>query len=348
MENKIKNDPRIDKRIRAVFGEVDFNSVTTTTATTREEILAEQETEEAIQGKTVMEMINNSSHYKEVVTDEGLVTYTKEFTSSPDGNNIKIQYIRPDTDEKLPCVYYIHGGGMMVSSCFDELYAAWGRCMARQGVAVAMVDFRNAMWASSAPEIAPFPAGLNDCVSGLKWIHANAEELNIDNEQIIIAGESDGGNLTIATGLKLKQDGDIGLIKGLYALCPYIAGHWPLPENPSSEENEGILLSLHTEQEFSQGALIYGIEAYKNKDPLAWPSFATADDVKGLPKTYIIVNECDPLRDEGVNFYRLLREADVDAQCRQVMGSVHGTEIFLGCIEISDETAMSIANFCRR
>jgi len=348
MENKIKNDPRIDKRIRAVFGEVDFNSVTTTNATTREEILAEQETEEAIQGKAVMEMINNSPHYKEVVTDEGLATHTKEFTSSPDGNNIKIQYIRPDTDEKLPCVYYIHGGGMMVSSCFDELYAAWGRCMARQGVAVAMVDFRNAMWASSAPEIAPFPAGLNDCVSGLKWIHANAEELNIDNDQIIIAGESGGGNLTIATGLKLKQDGDIGLIKGLYALCPYIAGHWPLPENPSSEENEGILLSLHTEQEFSQGAIIYGIDAYKNKDPLAWPSFATADDVKGLPKTYIIVNECDPLRDEGVNFYRLLREADVDAQCRQVMGSVHGTEIFLGCIEISDETAMSIANFCRR
>ena len=348
MENKIKNDQRIDKRIRAVFGEVDFDSVTTTNATTREEILAEQETEEAIQGKAVMEMINNSPHYKEVVTDEGLVTLTKEFTSSPDGNNIKIQYIRPDTDEKLPCVYYIHGGGMMVSSCFDELYAAWGRCMARQGIAVAMVDFRNAMWASSAPEIAPFPAGLNDCVSGLKWVHANAEELNIDNDQIIIAGESGGGNLTIATGLKLKQDGDIGLIKGLYALCPYIAGHWPLPENPSSEENEGILLSLHTEQEFSQGALIYGIDAYKNKDPLAWPSFATADDVKGLPKTYIIVNECDPLRDEGVNFYRLLREADVDAQCRQVMGSVHGTEIFLGCIEISDETAMSIANFCRR
>lgn len=348
MENKTKNDPRIDKRIRAVFGEVDFDSVTTTNATTREEILAEQETEEAIQGKAVMEMINNSPHYKEVVTDEGLITSTKEFTSSPDGNNIKIQYIRPDTDEKLPCVYYIHGGGMMISSCFDELYAAWGRCMARQGVAVAMVDFRNAMWASSAPEIAPFPAGLNDCVSGLKWIHANAEELNIDNEQIIIAGESGGGNLTIATGLKLKQDGDIGLIKGLYALCPYIAGHWPLPENPSSEENEGILLSLHTEQEFSQGALIYGIDAYKNKDPLAWPSFATADDVKGLPKTYIIVNECDPLRDEGVNFYRLLREADVDAQCRQVMGSVHGTEIFLGCIEISDETALSISNFCRR
>ena len=235
----------------------------------------------------------------------------------------------------------------MVSSCFDELYAAWGRCIARQGVAVAMVDFRNAMWPSSAPEIEPYPAGLNDCVSGLKWVHANAKELNIDKDKIIIAGESGGGNLTIATSLKLKQDGDIGLIKGLYALCPYIAGHWPLPENPSSEENEGILLTLHSEHEYSHGATIYGLEAYKNKDPLAWPSFATEEDVKGLPKTYIIVNELDPLRDEGVNFYRLLREADVEAQCRQVMGSVHGTEIFLGCPEVSDETAVSIANFVR-
>ena len=345
MENKIKNNLKIDKRIRAVFGEIELGSVTSSPANTREGILAEQDTDAAKEGRAVMEMVNNSPHYKEVVPETGLVTCTKEFTSDPDGNTIKIQYIRPDTEEELPCVYYIHGGGMMVSSCFDELYAAWGRCIARQGVAVAMVDFRNAMWASSAPEVEPYPAGLNDCVSGLKWIHANAKELNIDNSKIIVAGESGGGNLTIATSLKLKQDGDIGLIKGLYALCPYIAGQWPLPENPSSEENEGILLTLHSEHEYSHGAIIYGVDAFINKDPLAWPSFATEDDVKGLPKTYIIVNELDPLRDEGVNFYRLLREADVDAQCRQVMGSVHGTEIFLGCPEVSDETALSIANF---
>ena len=309
--------------------------------------MEEQNSEAAQQGKDVMQMINNSPHYKEVMPEEGLVTATKEFTSQPDGNTIKIQYIRPDSDETLPCIYYIHGGGMMVSSCFDELYAAWGRCIARQGVAVAMVDFRNCMWASSAPEVAPFPAGLNDCVSGIKWVHENSDDLNINKEQIVIAGESGGGNLTLATGLKLNQDGDIGIVKGLYALCPYIAGYWPLPENPSSEENEGILLSLHSETKESFGAIIYGIEEYHNKNPLAWPSFASVEDVKGLPKTYIIVNECDPLRDEGVNFYRLLREADVEAQCRQVMGSIHGTEIFLGLPEVSDETAMSIANFVK-
>ena len=237
---------------------------------------------------------------------------------------------------------------MEVSSCFDELYAAWGRCIARQNVAVAMVDFRNARWASSAPEVSPYPAGLNDCVSGIKWVHSNAATLNIDAERIIVAGESGGGNLTIATGLRLKQEGALDLITGLYPLCPYIAGQWPLPENPSSIENEGILLSLHSNGAASHGAVCYGIEEFQNGNPLAWPSFCSIDDVKGLPRTYIIVNECDPLRDEGVNFYRLLRKAGVDAQCRQVMGSIHGTDVFLGCMEISEETALSIANFCRK
>ena len=60
--------------------------------------------------------------------------------------------------------------------------------------------------------------------------------------RIIVAGESGGGNLTLATGLKLLKEGDIGLIQGLYALCPYIAGEWPLPQNPSSIENNGILI----------------------------------------------------------------------------------------------------------
>src|SRR5207248_1471488 len=106
--------------------------------------------------------------------------------------------------------------------------------IAHQGVAVAMVEFRNAVVPSAVPEIAPYPAGLNDCVAGLKWLAANHEPLGIDPGRIVVSGESGGGNLTLATGLRLLRDGDIGLAKGLYALCPYIAGTWPLPENPSS------------------------------------------------------------------------------------------------------------------
>ena len=229
-------------------------------------------------------------------------------------------------------------------SCYYGNYRAWGRMIAAQGVAVAMVDFRNAVRASTAPEVAPYPAGLNDCVSGLKWVHANAEKLGIDTSRVIVAGESGGGNLTLATGMKLLKEGDIGLIQGLYALCPYIAGEWPLPQNPSSIENEGILISVH----HNRGAMGYGIEAFRARDPLAWPSFAKAEDVKGLPPVVISVNECDPLRDEGINFYRFLMQNGVHARCRQVMGTVHGTEIFISCCpDISRDTARDIVNLAR-
>jgi acetyl esterase/lipase len=192
--------------------------------------------------------------------------------------------------------------------------------------------------------VAPFPAGLNDCVSGVRWVASHADRLNIDPKRIVVAGESGGGNLTLATGLKLKKDGDIGLIKGLYALCPYIAGQWPLPQNPSSTENNGILLELHN----NRGAMAYGIEAFKAKNPLAWPAFAGDDDVKGLPPTVIHVNECDPLRDEGIGFYRLLIKNGVKARCRQAMGTTHGVELFaIACPDISYDTARDLAAFCK-
>ena len=52
-------------------------------------------------------------------------------------------------------------------------------------------------------------------MSGVKWVAANHAELGINAEQIIIAGESGGGNLTLATGLKLKEEGALLLIRGL-------------------------------------------------------------------------------------------------------------------------------------
>ena len=138
--------------------------------------------------------------------------------------------------------------------------------------------------------------------------------------------------------------GDIGLVQGLYALCPYIAGRWPLDEYPSSTENNGILIDLHN----NGGAMGYGIEELEARNPLAWPGFATIEDVRGLPESVISVNECDPLRDEGINFYRLLLTAGVPAQCRQVMGTIHATEIFpIAAPEVSRETARSTADFCR-
>ena len=344
MASKLAADPRIDPRIKAMFGAMAEIATTLGDVASREEQLAQANSETAkatqVAQTAFFDMVDNET----VAPSAGLAIRTEEFTSQPDGNRIKIRYIRPDSAETLPCVYYIHGGGMQSMSCFDGMYRAWGKIIAAQGVAVAMVDFRNCLTASSAPEVAPFPAGLNDCVSGLKWVRANAAALNIDPGRIIVAGESGGGNLALATALKLKKDGDLGLIKGVYALCPYIAGKWPSPDSPSSTENNGILLDLHN----NRGAMAYGIEALESRNPLAWPGFATAEDITGFPPTVISVNECDPLRDEGINFYRLLMRNGVAARCRQVMGTIHGAEIFaVACPDISRATAGDMAGFAR-
>jgi acetyl esterase/lipase len=72
------------------------------------------------------------------------------------------------------------------------------------------------------------------------------------------------------------------------------------------------------------------------------------DQAVGVLPTIISVNECDPLRDEGIAFYRMLLRAGVAARCRQVMGTIHGTEIFpMACPDVSRETAASIADFAR-
>jgi acetyl esterase len=339
--SKIIDDPRIDPRIKAIFGNVTMAGGRDVES--REAALEAASSDKAIAARQMVSAFLQLCDTEEIAPSEGLVIINKTFTSEPDGNTINIQFIRPDNADILPCVYYIHGGGMTTMSCYDGNYKAWGRIMAAQGVAVAMVDFRNALVPSSAPEVAPYPSGLNDCVSGVKWVSANSDLLSIDSSKIIVSGDSGGGNLALATGLRLKQDGDYGLIAGIYALCPYIAGQWPTAESSSSTENNGILLDLHN----NQGVMIYGIQEFTKRNPLAWPGFATVDDVRGLVPTVISVNECDPLRDEGVNFYRLLMQAGVNASCRQVMGTIHAIEVFpIACPDISRETASSIAHFC--
>lgn len=340
--SKMNEDPRIDPRIKALFGNmptVSFGDVAS-----RQQALEEANSPESLARMKQMEGMFELIDNEQVAPSAGLAISTHELISSPDNNTIKLQFIRPASDETLPCVYYIHGGGMQTMSCFVGMYRAWGKIIAAQGVAVAMVDFRNCLTPSSAPEVAPFPAGLNDCVAGVKWLAGQAGELNIDPGHIVVAGESGGGNLTLATGLKLKRDGDLDLIRGLYALCPYIAGAWPQEMYPSSIENNGLLLDLHN----NRGAMAYGIEEFERGNPLAWPGFATVEELRGLVPTVISVNECDPLRDEGIEFYRKLLQAGVPARCRQVMGTTHGVEIFaVACPEISRETAALIARFCR-
>lgn len=310
----------------------------------RDELLAFFDTEpvkDMMAHKTAsLEMYDN----EDIASSVGLRIEEFEFQSTPDNNTVKGLFTRPDSTETVGCIYYLHGGGMAVFSCFSGLYKAWARVLAAQGIAVCMIDFRNSLMPSSSGDVAPFPAGLNDCLAGFEWLQSQHQRFAIDPAQIIIAGESGGGNLAIATAMKLNAAGKSNTVKGVYSLCPIVGGQYPDARFPSTIENEGILLSLHS----NAWTTAYGIEAYESKNPFAWPCFASEKALKGLPPVVISLNECDPLRDEGLYFYRLLNKAGVQARCRELKGTVHGAELLLLPLrrDISMDTARDMVAFC--
>ncbi|MGH9020313.1 MAG: alpha/beta hydrolase fold domain-containing protein [Acidimicrobiales bacterium] len=310
----------------------------------REALLAEARSAEGVAMLAAERAYMDLADTDDVAPSTGLRTSEHEVVSLPDANTIRLYVTRPDTREALACVYYIHGGGMATLSCTYGTFRAFARLVAAQGVCVVMVDFRNCVAASSVPEVAPYPAGLNDCLSGLRWVHAHASELGVDPTRVVVAGESGGGNLTFATAMALKRDGDLSLVAGLYALCPFTLGQWPDERFPSSSEYADLLADVTG----NRARVAYGLAAFNARDPLAWPGFATADDLVGLPPTVVSVNEFDPLRDEGVSLYRRLLAAGVDARGRVVLGTTHATELDPRvCPELSRDTARDLAALAR-
>jgi acetyl esterase/lipase len=339
MADRPEDDARLDPRARRFLSQLPrplfYHEHD---ASSREEALAIGNAPQALAEREASVALLEMMDADTVTPSAGLRIERVEIPSQPDGNRILLQIIRPDTDEVLPCVYYIHGGAMMESSCFHGHYRAWGKLMAHSGLCVVMVDFRNSLSPSAVPDVAPFPAGLNDCLSGWRWTCEHVADWGGDPGRLLLSGTSGGGNLAIASTLSLVRDGE-ALPLGLYALCPYIAGLWPQECLPSSRRNEGILISVHN----NHPAMAYGIEALEAGDPLAWPLFAESEALRGFPPTMISVNECDPLRDEGILFYRRLLEAGVSAQCREVRGTMHANELFVALFpDIARATASDL------
>lgn len=131
-----------------------------------------------------------------------------------------------------------------------------------------MVDFRNA-W--TPEKYSPFPAGLNDCATAVKYVASHRSDFGIS--KFVVQGESGGANLSLATALKANREGWIGEISGVVGYVPYIAGGglWPdeqvLRETPSQIENDGYFLNRKM-----QGRMqwYYSPGEGQLQDPLAW------------------------------------------------------------------------------
>jgi len=271
----------------------------------------------------------------------GVTSYT-EVIEGVDGNDISLYVHRPDAvDGPIPCVVHTHGGGMVILKASNSNYVHWRDDLAATGMVVVGVEFRNGAGALGPH---PFPAGLNDCASAAQWVIANRDALGIS--KVIISGESGGGNLSIATALNAKQEGWIGDVAGVYAQCPYISNAYadPIAELTSLFENDNYLLNVE-----NMGALakVYDPDAANATNPLAWPMHAERSDLEGLPPHVISVNQLDPLRDEGLVYYRNLLDAGVSAVSRTVNGTCHaGDCLFLDAMpDVWHATVRDIKGF---
>lgn len=253
------------------------------------------------------------------------VSTTTSVIAGGDGNDITVHLSRPVTAPgPLPGIVHLHGGGMAIASAADLAYIRLREHLAATGVVIVGVEFRNS-GGKLGPH--PYPAGLNDCATAARWVSDNRGDLGISH--VVVSGESGGGNLTLTLAHKAKREGWIGAIAGFYAQCPYISNRWSqtCEDLPSLLENDGYFVSC---EQLSLLGSLYDPEGAHAGEATCWASNATDDDLKGLPPHVISVNELDPLRDEGLQYYRRLLRAGVPAVGRVVAGTCHGGDLLFG------------------
>jgi acetyl esterase/lipase len=314
-ELTLADDPRADPRMVAAMGPVglaDRTPAQPVTVDTPLESLHEFNT----MAEAAFEMV--FSMFSADLPPIAGVERSIEVIKGVDGNDITLYLHRPEgATGVLPGVLHLHGGGMTILEASGASYQRWRDHLAASGLVVCGVEFRNAS-GKLGPH--PFPAGLHDCSSALQWFADQRARLGVG--AIVVSGESGGGNLTLATTLKAKRDGTLDLIGGVYAQCPYISGVYeaPVGDLTSLFENDGYFLSC---EQMGVMAMLYDPTRESATNPLAWPYHATVDDLVGLPPHVISVNELDPLRDEGLAYYRKLAAAGVRVAARTVNGTCH-------------------------
>jgi acetyl esterase len=235
---------------------------------------------------------------------------------------LRVRIYRPDDAASRPVVVFFHGGGFVL--CSVETHDALCRrlCLGARAVVVS-VDY------ALAPEH-PFPAGLEDCVAAVRWTAEHAGEIGGDPARIAVAGDSAGGNLAAVAALRLRGGGGPRLAAQLLI---YPVTDCPDPRRASYiERGSGFGLTTDSMHWFFGH---YLDEASHADDPAVAP--IRTPSLAGLPPTYLITAEFDPLRDEGIAFARRLADAGVDVTHAHRADANHGFLLWAGMNEPSEQ-----------
>ncbi len=229
----------------------------------------------------------------------------------------------------VPAMFWIHGGGYVLGAPEqDDLrFDRWCQRFDMVGVAV---QYRL------APEH-PYPAPIEDCYAGLKWVKANGAELGIDTNRVGIGGPSGGGGLAAALGLVVRDRAEFDID---YQLLIYpmiddrrtsVTANWAVPVwNPASNEF---------------GWRSYLGELFGTEDVPYHAAPARATDLSGLPPTYIMTGSLDGFCDEDVAYAQRLNQCGVNVEFHLYPGAPHGFEGFAPEAAVSRQARKDINNW---
>lgn len=248
------------------------------------------------------------------------------------GGDLPVRIYRPDVAGPLPVLVYLFGGGWVLGTV-DTSDALCRTLSNSVGCLTVSIGYRL------APEH-PFPAAVEDCYAGVRWVAEHAGELDGDPKRIAVAGDSAGGNLAAVTALLSGRRGGPALCGQVlvYPTTDYTS------DSPSMRENTDPYF-------FNQTSVGWYWEHYLRSpedgyDPLASPLLAP--DLTGLPPALVVTAEFDPIRDQGEEYARRLAAAGVPVEQTRYRGMVHGFFSMGGELDAGRNAVEQVAGYLRR
>jgi acetyl esterase/lipase len=226
----------------------------------------------------------------------------------------------PGTKDR-PALLQIHGGGMVVGSA-EKMQFGPSATAAALGIPVASVEYRL------APET-PFPGPQEDCYAGLQWLADNAERLGVDPARIGVTGESAGGGLAAAVAQmardRAKETGKGPKLAAQILVYPMLDHRTGSEACRHNNRRTGEFVWTRPSNRFGWSALQ---GAYQPNDHRkGWFSPALADDLAGLPPTWIGTGSLDLFFDEDLDYAKRLVDAGVPLELHVYPGGPHAFNI---------------------
>lgn len=270
---------------------------------------------------------------------------------------VPAEWLIPAATAANGVLLYLHGGAWTLGWYQPHRWLV-GHLVRATGRRTLALDYRL------APEH-PFPAALEDCLAAYRWLLANGTR----PEQIIIAGDSAGGNLTLTTMLSLRDSGERLPAAGV-CLSPVtdLAGEAGADDNPQitqitqSKEPKQIAQgpvanSVGSDRppvshedaglpvEWAQEQLRFYLGDTDPRLPLVSPFYA---DLHGLPPLLIQVGGAEYLLHDAQRFVPRARAAGVEVTLQVYPGMWHVWQILVPFMPESSQAVAAIGAFCRQ